>query len=73
MKIQLNACDAPRPDQRAIAKALEEIAMMDSGTARENTEYLIDGEQIEIEISNKNASSAYRTLRKLQIDYNLLD
>lgn len=73
MKIQLNACEAQRPDQRAIAKALEELAMMDAGTARENTEYLLEGEQIEIEILDKNASSAYRTLRKLQIDYDLLD
>jgi len=73
MKIQLNACEAARPDQRAIAKALEELAMMDSGTARESTGYLLEGEQIEIEVSDKNASSAYRTLRKLQIDYDLLD
>jgi len=73
MKIQLNSCDAPRPDQRAIAKALEELAMMDSGTARETTGYWLDGEPIEIEVSDKNSSSAYRTLRKLQIDYELLD
>lgn len=73
MKIQLNACEAPRPDQRAIAKMLEEIAMMDGGTARETTEYLLDGEPQEIEIGTKNTSSAYRALRKLQIDYELLD
>lgn len=73
MKIQLNSCDAARPDQRAIAKALEELAMMDSGTARETTGYLIDGSPVEIEVAQKNSSSAYRTLRKLQIDYELLD
>ncbi len=73
MKIQLNSCDAARPDQRAISKMLEEIAMMDGGTARETTGYLLDGSPVEIEVSGKNTSSAYRALRKLNIDYELLD
>ena len=73
MKIQLNSCDAPRPDRRAISKMLEEMAMMDGGTAREATDILLDGSPVEIEVGGKNTSSAYRALRKLDIDYELLD
>lgn len=73
MKIQLNSCDAPRPDHRAITKMLEEMAMMDNGTARETTDILLDGSPVEIEVGGKNTSSAYRALRKLHIDYELLD
>lgn len=73
MKIQLNSCDAARPDRRAISTMLEEMAMMDGGTARETTDFLLDGSSVEIEVSGKNTSSVYRALRKLHIDYELLD
>jgi len=73
MKIQLNSCDAARPDQRAISKMLEELAAMDSGSARETTGFLLDGSPVEIEVSGKNTSSAYRALRKLSIDYELIE
>lgn len=72
MKIQLTSCDAARPDKRAIAKVLEEIALGVSGyEATEMTEFLLEGSTVDIEISGKNTSSAFRALRKLEIDYEM--
>ena len=74
MKINLLSCDAPRPDKRGIAKMLEEIALgIDASLARELTNILIDGSPIEIEVDEKNTSSSFRALRKLDIDYELMD
>jgi hypothetical protein len=73
MKIQLLSCDAPRPDRRAISKMLEEIAMeVDNSLATEFTDILLDGSPVEIEVSSKTTSSAFRALRKLDIDYEIL-
>ncbi len=72
MNIKLISCDAARPDKRAIAKMLEEIALGVSGhEATEMAEFLIDGSTVDIEISGKNTSSAFRALRKLEIDYEM--
>lgn len=71
--IQLNSCDAPRPDRRAIAKTLENIADgMDASLARELADILVDGSPVEIEVSDS-LSSAYRALRKLSIDYEIME
>ena len=72
MKLQLLSCSAPRPDARAITKMLEEIAGMDNYDAREQTDILLDGTPIEIEVT-LNTSSALRALRKLLIDYEIMD
>jgi hypothetical protein len=73
MKIQLNSCDAARPDQRAITSMFEEIADdVDNSLAREYTEYLLDGSTVEIDVS-MNTSSAFRAMRKLQIDYEIIE
>ena len=73
MKIQLLSCDAPKPDRRAIMKMLEEIADgIDSADARELTEILLDGTTVDIEVSF-NTSSAFRALRKLKIDYEMVE
>ena len=73
MKIQLLSCDAIRPDRRAIAKMLVETADgMDPSSATEMTNNLLDGSEVEIEVSF-NESSAYRALRKLSIDYALME
>ena len=73
MKIQLLSCDAPRPDRRAISKMLEEIAIeVDNSLATEFTDILLDGSPVEIEVSSKTTSSAFRALRKLDIDYEIL-
>lgn len=48
MNIQLLSCDAARPDRRAIAQMLEDIADgMDSSLARELTDVLLDGSPVE--------------------------
>ncbi len=73
MKIQLLSCGAARPDRRAIAKMLVETADgMDPSTATELTGFLLDGSEVEIEVSF-NESSAYRALRKLDIDYEIVE
>ncbi len=74
MNIRLLSCTSPRPDQRAIAKLLEEFAIeLDASSAYEAAEYLIDGEETTIEIDDKSSSSAIRALRKCEIDYELVD
>lgn len=74
MKLNLLSCDAPRPDKRAIANCLTTIATsIDPSLATELTEILLEGDPIDIEIDDKNVSSAYRSLRKLSIDYEILD
>jgi hypothetical protein len=73
MKILLNSCDAARPDRRNITAMFEEVADdVDNSFAREYTEYLLDGSTVEIEVS-MNTSSAFRALRKLQIDYEIIE
>ncbi len=73
MKIQLLSCDAVRPDRRAIAKMLVETADgVDQMSATEMTNNLLDGSEVEIEVSF-NESSAYRALRKLNIDYEIVE
>jgi len=73
MKIQLLSCNAIRPDRRAIAKMLVETADgMDLPSATEMTNNLLEGSEVEIEVSF-NESSAYRALRKLNIDYELVE
>lgn len=74
MKIQLLSCDAARPDRRAISKAFEEIALgVDRSLATELTGYLLEGTTVDIEVSDKTTSSAFRALRKLEIDYEIVD
>lgn len=74
MKLNLLSCDAKRPDRRAIANCLAEIASnCDSSLASEFTDILLEGDPVEIEISDKNSSSAVRALRKLDIDYEMMD
>ncbi len=73
MNIQLVSCDAKKPDRRAIAKMIEDVADgMDAGTARELTDILLDGDPVEIMVSS-NISSAYRKIRKLDVDYEIIE
>ena len=74
MKLNLLSCDAQRPDRRAIARCISEISSnVDSSLANELTDILLEGDAVDIEMDDKNASSAYRSLRKLSIDYEILD
>ena len=73
MTVRLLQCDALRPDRRAIARTIEDISDdVDSGTATEYTDILLAGSPVEIEVSF-NQSSAYRSLRKLDIEYELVE
>ena len=73
MKLNLLSCDAQRPDRRAIAKCLEEISPeIDESLARELTGILLEGDTLDIEIGD-NTSSAFRALRKLSIDYEIVE
>lgn len=74
MKLNLLSCDAPRPDRRAIAKCIAEVSSnVSDSLSNELTDILLEGDAVEIEIDGKNTSSAFRALRKLSIDYEILD
>jgi len=74
MKINLLSCSAIRPDKRAIAKMLEEIAVgVGAYDAQDIIEFLLEGSPAEIEVEDKSTSSAFRSLRKFDIEYELMD
>jgi hypothetical protein len=74
MKLNLLSCDAQRPDRRAIAKCMAEISSNIGGSlANELTEILLEGDAVDIEVDDKNTASALRSLRKLNIDYEILE
>lgn len=73
MKLNLLSCDAPRPDKRGITKCLGEIASLDGSLSLELADLLLEGEAVEIEVEDKNSGSALRALRKLSIDYEIVE
>ncbi len=74
MKINLLSCDGLRPDKRAIAKCIVEISTnINESLSNELTNILLDGDVIDIEINNKNSGSSLRALRKLNIDYEIIE
>lgn len=74
MKLNLLSCDAARPDRRAISKCIADIASnMDENLANEMTDIILEGDAVEIEVEGKNTSSAFRALRKLGIDYEIVE
>ena len=74
MKINLLSCDGLRPDKRAIAKCIVEISSnINESLSNELTNILLDGDIIDIEINNKNSGSSLRALRKLNIDYEIIE
>lgn len=73
MQVNLLSCGQDRPDRRAIARTIEDIADgIDYNLANELTNILLDGSPVEIEVT-ENESSAYRALRKLDIDYEIVE
>ena len=67
MKLNLLSCDAQRPDRRAIAMCIKEFsANIDESLSNELTDILLEGDVVDIEIEDKNSSSAFRALRKLR-------
>ncbi len=74
MKLNLLSCDAQRPDKRAIARCIAEISVsISESLSNELTEILLEGDIVDIEMVDKNAGSALRALRKLSIDYEIIE
>ena len=74
MKLNLLSCGAQRPDRRAISNCFEELSSdLDASSAQELTGILLEGDAVEIDIDNPNTSSCFRALRKLSIDYEIMD
>jgi len=74
MKLNLLSCDAQRPDKRAIAKCITEISLgINEPLSSELTDILLEGDAVDIELEDKNAASALRALRKLDIDYEIIE
>lgn len=74
MELNLLSCDAQRPDKRAIAACILEIAVgISNSLSKELTEILLEGDAVEISIEDKNSGSALRALRKLDIDYKIVE
>ena len=74
MKLNLLSCEAQRPDRRAIAKCMVEISNnISESLANELTDILLEGDAVAIAVSDKNSGSALRALRKLDIDYEIIE
>ena len=74
MKLNLLSCDAQRPDRRAIANCISEFSSnIDESLSKELTDILLEGDAVDIELEDKNSSSAFRALRKLNIDYEIVE
>ena len=74
MKINLLSFDGLRPDKRAIAKCIVEISTnINESLSNELTNILLEGDAVDIEIDNKNSGSSLRALRKLNIDYEIIE
>ncbi len=74
MKLNLLSCDALRPDRRAIAKCIAEISSnIDEPLSNELRDILLEGDAVDIEIEDRNSGSALRSLRKLSIDYEIIE
>ena len=74
MKLNLLSCDAQRPDRRAIAKCIAEISTnIDDSLSKELTDILLEGDAVDIELDDKNSASALRAVRKLSIDYEIIE
>jgi len=74
MKLNLLSCDAQRPDKRAITKCITEVSVnISDSLASELTAILLEGDAVDIEVADKNSGSALRALRKLDIDYEIVE
>ena len=74
MKLNLLSCDAHRPDRRAIAKCIAEFSSdIDGPSSNELTDILLEGDAVDIDVEDGTSSSALRALRKLSIDYEIVE
>lgn len=74
MNINLLSCNALRPDKRAITKCITEIfSNINESLAQELAGILLEGDIVDIEVLDKNSGSALRALRKVEIDYEIVE
>ncbi|SKB38081.1 hypothetical protein [Maribacter arcticus] len=74
MKLNLLSCDAQRPDRRAISQCITEISLnLTDSLSNELTDILLEGDPVAIDVEDKNSGSALRALRKLSIDYEIIE
>ena len=74
MKLNLLSCNAQRPDKRDIASCITEVSSdIDQSLASELTDILLEGDAVDIEVEDKNSGSALSALRKLSIDYEIIE
>ncbi|WP_435412513.1 hypothetical protein [Psychroserpens mesophilus] len=74
MKLNLLSCVAQKPDRRAIASCISEISSnINESKANLLTDILLEGDQVAIETKAKNSGSTLRALRKLSIDYEIIE
>jgi len=74
MKLNLLSCDAQRPDRRAIANCITELSIHgNAALSNELTAILLEGDVVDIQVDDKNSGSALRALRKLSIDYEIIE
>lgn len=74
MKLNLLSCEAQRPDRRAIAQCIVGVSIhISESLSNELTDILLEGDAVEIEVSDKDSASALRSLRKLEIDYEIIE
>jgi len=74
MKLNLLSCDAQKPDRRAIAKCIAEISSnMGESLSNELAAILLEGDAVDIEVEDRNSATALRALRKLSIDYEIIE
>tara|TARA_R110002050_G_scaffold223810_1_gene359738 strand:- start:124 stop:348 length:225 start_codon:yes stop_codon:yes gene_type:complete len=74
MYINLLSCTAQRPDKRNISKCIAEISLnVSDSLANEFAEILLEGDVVDIELNDKSKGSGLRALRKLDIDYEIVE
>lgn len=74
MKLNLLSCDAPRPDKSAIAQCIVAISLnVNQSLANELTDIILEGDVVDIEVADKDTASALRALRKLDIEYQIIE
>lgn len=74
MKLNLLSCDAQRPERRAISQCITEISLnLTDSLSNELTDILLEGDPVAIDVEDKNSGSALRALRKLSIDYEIIE
>lgn len=74
MKINLLSCDAKRPDRRAIANCIADVSSnIDDPLSKQLTDILLEGDAVDIEMEDRKSGSGLRALRKLNIDYEIIE